>query len=129
MNAAVELHDSHVIAIETTDSSVIVRLDAYVHRTTGRPGVNAGTGWSQTVDLIFKDGIVDENTLELPCWLSDGNLSPVADSAGMIPLPTSIPSPVRFEAFAFSGDKLVVRGNTLTAVATSEATFIEHVPE
>jgi hypothetical protein len=53
-NAAVEIHDSTLESIETHSEVLVAMLSAYVHRSSGRPGIDAGTGWSQTVRLRFR---------------------------------------------------------------------------
>lgn len=128
MNATIELHDSTVIAIESRAGSVVVRLDAYVHRSEGRPGIDPGSGWSQTVDLVFAGGVVEKQPSELPCWLSGGNVSAGVASAGMIPLPSSVLSSVRFEAIGLSGDQLIVRSERLEVVEVGEGRFVEAFP-
>jgi hypothetical protein len=53
VNAAIELHDSQVVAVESATGTIIVWLAAYVHRSDGRPGFDPGSGWSQRVALEF----------------------------------------------------------------------------
>jgi hypothetical protein len=65
VNAAIEIHDSELAAVAPTENGVIVRLaPAYVHRSRARPGFDAGSVWSQPVELLFTSGVVP-----LPCVL------------------------------------------------------------
>ena len=45
VNAAVELHDSLVVVVDSIAGVVTVRLRAYVHRSNGRPGFDPGSGY------------------------------------------------------------------------------------
>jgi hypothetical protein len=128
MNAAVELHDSDVVAVESGAAAVVVRLAAYVHRSEGRPGIDSGSGWTQPVELVFAGGIVEERPPGLPCTLDDGRVSGRVEFAGMVPLPASVSSAVRFEAQGLCGERLAVRGTELKVVAVGEAVFVESFP-
>jgi hypothetical protein len=128
VNAAVELHDSEVVAVVQSEGAVVVRLSAYVHRSSGRPGFDPGSGWSQAVDLVFADGVVECSPVELPFTLDDGRVSGGAELAGMLPLPASVPSAVHFEARGLHKERLAVRGSGLEVVPVAEATFVETFP-
>jgi hypothetical protein len=128
MNAAVELHDSDVVAVEAAGTAVVVRLAAYVHRSDGRPGMDPGSGWSQPVELVFTGGQVEERPAELPCTLDDGRVSGGAEFAGIVPLPASVNTAVQFEAQGLCGERLTVRGTGLEVVAVGDGTFIESFP-
>src|SRR5262249_10238538 len=128
VNAAVELHDSQVIAVEAAAGSVVVRLSAYVHRSDGRPGFDAGSCWSEPVVLVFAGGTLEELPPELPCTLDDGRISGDAEFAGLVPLPASIRSPVQFEALGLYGEQLLVRGAGFECFSTAEGKFIEAFP-
>jgi hypothetical protein len=99
VNAAIEIHDSELAAVAPTENGVIVRLaPAYVHRSRARPGFDAGSVWSQPVELLFTSGVVEEQPPELPCTLDDGSISGGAEFRGMVPLPCVVETAVRFEA-------------------------------
>ena len=128
MNAAVELHDSQVVTVNSIAGVVTVRLGAYVHRSNGRPGIDPGSGWSQPVDLVFSAGVIEERPDELPFALDDGSISGGARFDGFIPLPTSIGVAVCFEARGICGERLVVRGLGIVAAAAAEGVFVESFP-
>lgn len=46
LNAAVEIHDSTLARIESSGDDVVGVIDAYIHRSAARPGVDRRTGWS-----------------------------------------------------------------------------------
>jgi hypothetical protein len=128
VNAAVELHDSEVVAVTSAAAAVVVRLSAYVHRSDGRPGYDPGSGWSQPVELVFAGGVVEEQPAELPCTLDDGCVAGGAEFKGLIPLPASVGSAVLFEARGLYGELLAVRGAGLEVVAVGEGRFVESFP-
>ncbi len=128
VNAAVELHDSQVVAVDSIAGVVTVRLRAYVHRSNGRPGFDPGSGWSQPVDLVFTAGVIEERPAELPFTLADGSVSGGTTFDGLIPLSTSIGLAVCFEARGICGERLAVRGQGMVAVAAAEGVFVESFP-
>jgi hypothetical protein len=129
VNVAIEIHDSELAAVLPTQNGVIVRLaPAYVHRSLARPGFDAGSGWSQPVELLFEFGVVEGQRPELPCTLDDGSISGGAEFRGMIPLPCVVETPVRFEARNLVGDLVVIRGVALEVKPVGEASYVEEFP-
>ncbi len=129
MNAAIEFHDSKLLGIDETGGAVILRLSAYVHRSTGQPGRDAGTGWSQQVELVFAGGVVEHRPTELPPFtLEDGQVTGGIEQDGEIPVPVSIPAAVRFDGHGLYGERLVVSGIRLEVRATGEAVYVESFP-
>jgi hypothetical protein len=73
MNTIVELHDSTVAEIEMRDGTMIVHFQpAYLHRSEGRPGRDAGDGLVQEARLIFLHAAVSGDIPPLPCNIVDG---------------------------------------------------------
>lgn len=129
VNAVIEIHDSELASVLPTESGVVVRLaPAYVHRSVERPGIDAGSGWSQPVELLFASGVVEGQLPELPCTLDDGGISGGAEFRGMIPLPCVVESAVRFEARNLHGELVVIRGVGLKVNAVGEASYVEEFP-
>jgi hypothetical protein len=73
-NAAVEIHDSTLERIEPRGPDLVAIIRAYVHRSTGRPGIDAGTGWVQTVHLHFPMATSTGSMAAIPMELLDGRL-------------------------------------------------------
>ena len=129
MNAAIEIHDSELAAVVATENGVIVRLaPAYVHRSGGRPGFDAGSGWTQSVEMLFASGVVEGSLPSLPCTLDDGSVSGGTEFRGMIPLPCVVETAVRFEAWSLHGELVVIRGVGLEVKAVGEASYVEEFP-
>lgn len=75
MNVAIEIHDSRVAEIAKRGSMVVVHFEfAYLHKSKGRPGVDAGTGWVQEARMTFADAEVSGDFPDWPCNLMDGEL-------------------------------------------------------
>jgi hypothetical protein len=54
MNRHIELHDSRIARIDISPGAVQLQFDrAYLHQSTGRPGIDPGTGWTQAARLVF----------------------------------------------------------------------------
>ncbi len=69
MNSAIEIHDSTLQRIDIHGDALAVTVDAYIHRSPGRPGVDRGTGWSQLVQLRFAKGLVSRGVSDRPMGL------------------------------------------------------------
>ena len=55
MNTVIEIHDSRVTEISNRNGTVIVHFQpTYLHKSEGRPGLDAGTGWVQEARLILQ---------------------------------------------------------------------------
>lgn len=58
MNTSVELHDSRVTDVVREGSGLrVVHRPAYVHRSEGRPGTDAGWGFLQVVQFRFQEAM------------------------------------------------------------------------
>jgi len=128
MNAAIEFHDSTLVAVERRDDTVVVRLNAYLHRSEGRPGYDAGTGWIQVVELTFAGGLVERSPAELPLELDDGELTSDFETQFLLALPAASIGDIRFTTCGLYGDELIVRGNGLVVKTLDEARYVEDFP-
>jgi hypothetical protein len=76
MNTIIELHDSVVAEVATQGSAVDVHFrPAYIHKSEGRPGFDAGTGWVQDAVLIFQEAVAAGEAPDLPCEILTGELT------------------------------------------------------
>jgi hypothetical protein len=124
---AAELHDSKVLSVTDDDGTVRALLSAYVHVSTGEPGRDAGTGWSQDIELVLTCAAVESRPAELPMWITDGSLSVGTARAVLLPLPLDTAGDVRLVLIGSEGT-LTVRAAAVVAVPKGEAIFIERVP-
>ncbi|MGC4004896.1 MAG: hypothetical protein QM811_17975 [Pirellulales bacterium] len=129
MHTAIEFHDSVLAAIDVTPDGVVVRLaPAYVHRADDRPEVDAGTGWSQNVELRLLAGVVVGAVPPLPCDLDDGELHAETLFRNIVPLPYSSSHAVRLVLRTMRGETVEATGNALEVRALGAARYVEEVP-
>jgi hypothetical protein len=125
-NAAVEIHDSTLERIERRGDGVVAVISAYVHRSAGRPGVDAGTGWSQTLELRFAQGRTNGSLEAIPMELLDGHLDVAGEKfANMIPMPLDRIGSTRLELHSWNDAKIVIEGDRVTGSLIGPARYIE----
>ena len=125
-HAAVEIHDSTLKLIESSDDDLVAVITAYVHRSPGRPGVDAGTGWSQTLQLRFLRGHATGNLETIPMELLDGRLDASGESwANLIPLPLNRLGPTTMELRGWNDLYIVIAGDGVTSTFLGPARYIE----
>ena len=74
-NRAIEFHDSTLDSVRQQGDDITLRFSAaYLHESSGKPGVDAGSSWVQEALLHVRGGSVTGEIRELPCDLSNGNL-------------------------------------------------------
>lgn len=130
MNSLVEIHDSTLAAITFVDRDLVLRLaPAYLHRSSGQPGVDHGSGWLQDLDLVISEAVAGSLPLELPSDLWNGSIS--IDGTrwdNIIPLPLIALDAVSFTAVTNHGERLVVRGAGASIVIRGDMRYVEEYP-
>ena len=130
-NSAIELHDSVFAHIAQRGERIEISLaPAYVHKSNGVPGVDAGTGWIQNVTIVLEGGHVEGELPNLPCELSDGMLI-IRDQAfeNEIPLPLDQDGPVllRLDEM-WSNRSISFRGSRIVVTVLGEPKYVEQFP-
>ena len=74
MNLAIEFHDSELTSMGKRGDVLQLRLNAYIHKSEGRPGVDAGTGWWQDTQITVERGVVEGPITNWPAEMYDGVL-------------------------------------------------------
>ena len=88
LNRAMEFHDSTFDGLETDGANLTLRFSAaYIHESEGEPGLDAGIGWFQEVQIHFCNASTSGSMSELPCYLWDGQISLGGESRQMVPVP------------------------------------------
>src|SRR5712691_10418846 len=107
-NTAIEIHDSTLEQIESQgDAQLVAVLSAYVHRSSGKPDVDGGSGWSQTARFMIGAGKATGSVASVPIWLADGHVQIAGDThRNMIPLPLAHDGSVRIELCGFQGERV-----------------------
>jgi hypothetical protein len=127
MNSALELHDSRVEAVRTLGRELrVVFRAAYVHRTEGRPAVDAGSGYEEPAEMIFTDATYSESRGACVGTVSDGSLCAGSTRfENLIPLPLSFSGRVSATIAFSSGAVLEVTAAGVSYFATGPARFVE----
>jgi hypothetical protein len=74
--------------MELADGLVTIYFShAYIHKSTGTPGRDRGTGWSQEARLVLSQAIASEPLPTLPNTISRGFLEVGGIRHELIPLP------------------------------------------
>ena len=125
-NAGVEIHDSTLERIEPHGPDLVAVFHAYVHRSSGRPGIDAGTGWVQRLRLHFQSASATGDMSAIPMDLLGGRLilsNKVFNN--VFPMPLDHEGPSRIELETWNDAKIVVEGRKLTAVFVGPAEYVE----
>ena len=128
MNEAIELHDSELGAVTLTDDTAILSLrPANLHRSAGRPGSDAGSGWSQDATITIL-GVTHADVLSnpMPITISDGFLrieSHVYEN--IIPAPANFAAAIELRLVPSNCDAITIRGGHIKIELSGPATYIE----
>lgn len=126
MNAALEFHDSDVEAIVGSgDCLLVVFSGAYVHRSAGRPGIDAGTGYVQPAELIFSGTLWSAPSSDCSGAISDGSLVVNGTSMSLVPLPFSASGQVLVNLTFTSGATFTASASAVSCTCTGEPRFVE----
>ena len=127
MNSALELHDSKVAAIRKVGGALHVEFgSAYVHRSEGRPAIDAGSGYTQPAEMIFSEAEYSERDGACVGAISDGVIATEgARFENLVPLPFSALGHVSATITFASGAVLQVKGRGVSCVPTGPAQFVE----
>ncbi len=129
VETALEFHDSVLTALSWRENRLVAELDAYLHRSTGRPGIDRGTGWQGLVRLSLEAGEVDGDADGLPLDLWEGAVEVGGKHfENRLPLPSSFGAPARVTLVSMSGREIILRGTGLDAILVGEATYIDEFP-
>ncbi len=129
MNSAIEIHDSWLTSIDKRDDVLRLRLEAYIHKSEGTPGVDAGTGWTQDVTLVFGNGIVEGSITEWPADLYDGTLTIDGEvSDNIIPIPLDRRGTIQLTLKPKFDDPIVVRGSDVRLLLQGVPRYVEEFP-
>ena len=128
LNAAIELYDSVVAEISRSENAVEIALrPAYVHQSTGQPGVDDGIGSVQNVVISLEEGSITGDVGGLPRDIFDGQFV-VGHQAfpNVIALPCDIVGSVRLTVFLSPDNrKVVIIGKRITIRFEGQASYDE----
>ena len=128
-NRWLELHGSKVESILIEGRNLVLIFSAaYIHKSPGRPGRDAGTGWTQRIRLEFKKASLDGKPDKLPDRIDDGELDLGGKADGGIALPFLWGKSVRLSLIFESGNEIQIYGDRLAVMEMGEAGYVENFP-
>ena len=130
MNRSIELHDSTIARVADEGTVAIIFLrPAYIHESEGEPGVDAGNGIVQNVELRISEAEIRSAPTLYPCNIVSGTLK-VGEQLhdNLIPLPRLGSATTVFECATIQNETLFIRGTGVTVVLTGERQFVESFP-
>jgi hypothetical protein len=126
MNEMIDLRDSKVLALSWADGAAIILFrPVHVHRSEGRPGVDAGTVWLQEVMLTVTDALISAHG-KLPAIVNDGSLSIGAEvHKNLIPAAGVFAGEITLELTLNGTEHLKLKCDQLMITLTGEAEYLE----
>jgi hypothetical protein len=133
-NRAIEIHDSALDQITLQDRTAVLRFkEVYIHSSEGRPGSDAGTGWTQEAVLRIGnaslEGAFSKESREAyggyAHYLSGGSFRiDSAVSKNLIPIPLNVEGDVELTIECW-GNVVIVRGSTAILELIGSAKYVE----
>ena len=127
MKSALEFHGSDVVELRHADATLqIIFEPAYVHRSTGRPGVDAGSGFLQPAEIAFTGAKASEK--DPPCTgaIAEG-LVVVAGKKydSVLPVPFEASGKITAEFTFESGAVLSITAMGVSCASTGPAVLVD----
>lgn len=129
MNSALELFDSHVGFINSWDGNATIFFShAYIHKSKGRPGREAGHGFSQEAQLVLLDVTVSGSLPPLPRIIAEGFLEVGGIKHELIPLPFSRKVAAFLSLEFTDGSIVTIAGQKPNLELLGRPTYLEENP-
>jgi hypothetical protein len=129
LKKVLELHDSRVSQIDFSGGVASVYFShAYIHKSTGRPGRDHGTGWSQEARLILSQIESFGAMPSLPNTISEGFLEVGGIKHELIPLPFKRKVGARLSLVFVDGAQLEIVGSKPFIELAGAPIYLEGFP-
>jgi len=126
MKTALEFHDSIVSDTSAVGPNLVVTFsEAYIHRSTGEPGVSAGDGFMQPAELIFSGASWSGALHEARGAISDAYILVADQQLTLLPIPFIATSVVAAEFSFVSGSVLKVTATSASCSVAGTARWVE----
>ena len=124
-----ELHDSRVNQIDLSDGFAAIYFShAYIHKSTGTPGRDRGTGWSQEARLVLAEAMASGPLPVLPNTIAEGFLEVGGIRHELIPLPFRRKVGARLNLVFVDGFQMELTGKRPYIELLGAAIYLEDVP-
>jgi hypothetical protein len=136
-NRAIEIHDSALDQISLEHGVALLHFpEVYIHSSSGRPAIDAGSGWTQEAVIRIGnaqiDGKFSQESREAyggyAHYLSGGSLrinGSVSDN--LIPIPLNVQGDIELTLECW-GDVVCVHGNSARLELIGTAKYVEECP-
>lgn len=133
-NRAIEIHDSALDQISLENGVAILHFpEVYIHSSSGRPAIDAGSGWTQEAVIRIGNARVEGKFSResrdayggYAHYLSDGSLrinGSVSDN--LIPIPLDVQGDIELTMECW-GDVVSVCGDSASLELMGTATYVE----
>jgi hypothetical protein len=129
-NAALEFHDSDIAAIEDDGQKITIRFaPAYVHRSSGVPGTDPGTGWSQDAVMVLSEGKLRGDPPRGQHTIASGSAKlSNASYDDLVPVPLSHVGDVHICFLFDDGSEINIHAQAMSLSLVGAATYVEDFP-
>jgi hypothetical protein len=126
MNSALELHDSIIHQVTVFEDQLHLEFSsAYIHNSTGRPGIDAGLGYVQEAKITFTRAIFSGLSTDFSGSLFDGFIRVNLEEFSLIPMTLNASGRIYAEFVFSSGATLKVTAKSVTCSGLGEPKYIE----
>jgi hypothetical protein len=122
----IELHDSELAAVSQIGTSAVLSFaPAYVHESSGKPGVDAGFGWYQPATFTITRASIG-SPVQMPVTIAEGSLR-IGDTLhqNIVPAAGTFEGSIELSLVLSTEETLTVRGDTLHIELTGEPSVAE----
>lgn len=126
MNTRIELHDSTLRAIENNASDVMLLLKpAIVHHSEGRPGIDDGTCWLQTIKILLKNAAI-KGRPAVPNKISDGNVTVDGTQFDQVlTLSLSVSGHIRVDIITVDNERILIEAKHMEIQEADNPVYLE----
>lgn len=129
MNYALELHDSRVESLRTNRADLTVQFSAaYLHKSEGVPGADAGSGWVQEAELIFVGANYGPSIDIGDGWIVEGSVCVGGELMSVLPVPFTAADSVAAHLCFANGSTLKVHATSVCLSLTGKPRYVEDFP-
>ena len=130
MNSVIEIHDSELESIELAEGAVELRFSpVYIHKSEGRPGIDAGTGWAQRARLVISNANIKRSFAKFPGELLAGYLK-LEETVlnNEIPIPLNFRGKVELNLESWNDETVLISGDGAVLVLVGDPEYVEDFP-
>lgn len=127
LKSAMEIHEAILESRSVSkNGDVVLVLSAYVHQSTGEPGVEAGSVTRERLEIRVASGKLDGEMPHLPVRIEEGQGECGGESyVNLLRVPVQKSEPFELELLALTGEEFRVTGPTASVRFLSRPAFID----